>query len=80
MNEPPAPMPAASPQESPLDRAVKELQPAEASQESPLDRAVRALGVPFDGSAPPPTQAPVGPSLRCPPPRGEPNSGWSTFP
>lgn len=34
--------------ESPLDRAVRELQPTEPSQESPLDRAIRELGIPAD--------------------------------
>jgi hypothetical protein len=52
-----APEPA---QESPLERAVRELQPAEPGGESPLDRAIRELGLPAAPGGAPAGQAPAG--------------------
>ena len=65
----PAPPPVPTP-ESPLDRAVRELQPSEPSQESPLDRAVRELGVAPETAGAPPAAAPSGPAPTGPAPGG----------
>lgn len=49
-------------QESPLDRALREVQPSEPAGESPLDRAIRELGVPGPTAGGPPAAAPTGPT------------------
>ena len=59
------PSPGAA-QESPLDRAVRELQPSEPSQESPLDRAVRELGLSAEAAGASPAPAQAGPALPRP--------------
>jgi hypothetical protein len=79
-------------QESPLDRAVRELGPSGPAQESPLDRAVRELGIPPE-AGPPPGPAPATPALPRPAPSGAAQvklidisldglfaGGWSTEP
>ena len=58
----PSVQPTGPASESPLDRAVSELQSSEPSQESPLDRAIRELGAAPETAGAPPAAAPSGPS------------------